>query len=141
MNKVILMGRLTADPEMRTTQKGTSVANFTLAVDRFGGGDDKQADFIRCIVWDKSADALCKYIEKGRRISLVGRIQTGSYENKNGDTVYTTDVIVENWYFADDKKKEANDDEEFDRPARKETKKEEPKKTSKTRGKAPWQEI
>lgn len=96
MNSVILIGRLTRDPELNYTQSGQAVANFTLAVDRpKRQGEDQGADFIRIVVWGKQAETCNSYIGKGRQIAVSGRIQTGSYKNRNGDTVYTTDVVAE----------------------------------------------
>lgn len=109
MNKVILMGRLTRDPEIRYTQgeRQMAVARYTLAVDRrrrSGNGTDEQAaDFIRCVAFDKSAEIAEKYFRQGIRLVVTGRIQTGSYTNKDGQKVYTTDVIVEEQEFAESK--------------------------------------
>ncbi|MCR4436181.1 MAG: single-stranded DNA-binding protein [Clostridiales bacterium] len=108
MNKAILMGRLTKDPELRYTQNNTAVCSFTLAVDRDyqQEGKEKEADFIPCIVWQKKGEAAAKYLEKGRRIAVVGRIQTRTWDDNEGKKHYVTEVIVDNWYFADDKRKE-----------------------------------
>lgn len=107
MNVVILMGRLTKDPEVRYTQGQNSmaVARYTLAVERRGRKDDsqQQADFIRCVAFGRSAEFAEKYFRKGLRVAIDGRIQTGSYQDKNGNTVYTTDVVVNNQEFADGK--------------------------------------
>jgi len=100
MNVVILMGRLTADPELRQTDS-TTVASYTLAVDRIG--KDKGADFIRCKAFGKSADFAEKYLKKGLKIAVEGRISTGSYTNKDGQKVYTTDVIVNAHHFCESK--------------------------------------
>ncbi len=95
MNCVQLIGRLTKDPETRyIPQNETAVANFTLAVDR-PMAKEKTADFIRIVAFGKTAELCEKYLSKGRQVGIQGRIQTGSYENKNGDKVYTTDVIAE----------------------------------------------
>lgn len=106
MNKVILMGRLTKDPETRYTQ-GTNmaVARYTLAVDRRGAkqGDEQTADFINCIAFGKAGEFAEKYFRKGTKIAVVGRIQTGSYTNRDGAKVYTTDVIVDEQEFAESK--------------------------------------
>ena len=103
MNKVILMGRLTKDPEMRG--EGTNlVARYTLAVDRrFTRDGEQQADFIPCVVFGKGAEFAEKYLKKGTKIVATGRIQTGNYTNKDGQKVYTTDVIVEDQEFAESK--------------------------------------
>ncbi len=103
MNRVILMGRLTKEPELRYTQGENSmaIARYTLAVDR--RGRDKQADFIQCIAFGKAGEFAQKYFTKGQRVLVSGRIQTGSYTNKDGNKVYTTDVIVDDQEFADSK--------------------------------------
>ena len=97
MNHVSLIGRLTADPRVRyTAGSQTAVATFTLAIDRpVRQGEEKKADFPRVTVFGKQAEACEKYLEKGRLVAVSGRIQTGSYENKDGNKVYTTDVIAE----------------------------------------------
>ncbi len=103
MNRVILMGRLTKEPELRYTQGAESmaIARYTLAVDR--RGRDKQADFIQCVAFGKAGEFAQKYFTKGQRVLVSGRIQTGSYTNKDGNKVYTTDVIVDDQEFADSK--------------------------------------
>lgn len=104
MNKVILMGRLTRDPEVRNSQSGTAVARYTLAVDRmFKREGEPNTDFINCITFGKSAEFVEKYLKKGMRIAVSGRIQTGSYTNRDGVKVYTTDIIVEEHEFAERK--------------------------------------
>ena len=107
MNKVILMGRLTRDPDIRYSQgeKSTAVARYTLAVDRkFKKDGDVSADFINCIAFGKNGEFAEKYLRRGTKIVVVGRIQTGSYTNKDGQKVYTTDVVVEEHEFAESKK-------------------------------------
>ena len=106
MNKVILSGRLTADPEVRRTTDGKGVAKYTLAVDRRVARNDGEttADFIRCTAWEKKADFAERYLKKGMKIMITGRIQTGNYKDKDGRTVYTTDVIVEDHEFCESKK-------------------------------------
>ena len=106
MNKVILVGRLTRDPEVRYSQgeKSTAVARYTLAVDRrFKRDGEPTADFISCVIIGKSAEFAEKYFRQGMRISVSGRIQTGSYTNKDGVKVYTTEVFVEEQEFAESK--------------------------------------
>lgn len=107
MNKVILMGRLTRDPEVRYTQgeNQMAIARYTLAVDRrFNrGNDENTADFISCVAFGKSGEFAEKYLRKGIKIAVTGRIQTGSYTNKDGVKVYTTDVVVEDQEFAESK--------------------------------------
>lgn len=96
MNNVSLIGRLTADPTVKYNQEGSCVARFNLAVDRrFAKEGQQTADFISCIALGKTGEFLEKYFSKGMRIGLMGRIQTGSYTNKDGQKVYTTDVIAE----------------------------------------------
>lgn len=107
MNKVILMGRLTRDPEVRYSQgdKPMAVARYTLAVDRrFNRGNDEgTADFISCVAFGKTGEFAEKYYRKGIKIAVTGRIQTGSYTNKEGAKVYTTEVVVEEQEFAESK--------------------------------------
>ena len=104
MNKFIGVGRLTRDPDVRYTQDNTAIARFTLAVDRKYKKDGEQsADFISCLAFGKTAEFIEKYIKKGTKIVVDGRIQTGSYTNKDGQKVYTTDVVVENVEFAESK--------------------------------------
>lgn len=106
MNKVILMGRLTRDPEVRYSQggNGTAVARYSLAVDRrFKRDGEADTDFINCVVFGNGAEFAEKYLHKGTKIAITGRIQTGSYTDKDGKKVYTTDVIVEEQEFAESK--------------------------------------
>ena len=107
MNKVILMGRLTRHPEIRYSQgeRQMAIARYTLAVDRRGkrDGQDAQADFIRCVAFDRVAEFAEKYFHQGQRVLVTGHIQTGSYRGRDGKTVYTTDVIIEEQEFADSK--------------------------------------
>ena len=105
MNKVILMGRLTRDPDIRPTKNGKTVARYTLAVDRRFrlDNDDQKADFISCIAFGKGAEFTEKYLHQGTKIVASGRIQTGSYM-KDGQKVYTVDVVVEEQEFAESKK-------------------------------------
>lgn len=106
MNKVILIGRCTRDPEVRYSQgeNATAVARYTLAVDRqFKRDGDQSADFINCIAFGKRGEFAEKYLRKGTKIVVVGRIQTGSYTNKDGQKVYTTDVIVDEHEFVESK--------------------------------------
>ena len=106
MNKVILMGRLTRDPEIRYSQgeRATAVARYTLAVNRtFKREGEQDADFINCVVFGRSAEFAEKYFRQGTRIVISGRIQTGSYVNKDGVMVYTTEVIVDEQEFAESK--------------------------------------
>lgn len=101
MNLAILMGRLTRDPDISTSQNGTQIARYTIAIDRIG--KDQGADFISCVAFNKSAEFADKYLKKGTKIAIEGMIRTGSYTNKDGQKVYTTDVIVNRQEFAESK--------------------------------------
>ena len=106
MNKVILMGRLTRDPDVRYSagENSTAVARYTLAVDRrFHRDGDATADFIGCVAFGRQAEFAEKYLRQGTKIAITGRIQTGSYTNREGQKVYTTDVVVEEQEFAESK--------------------------------------
>ena len=108
MNKVILMGRLTRDPDVRvsnTADRQITVARYTLAVDRRAkrDGNDQTADFISCVAFDRAAEFAEKYLHQGTKVLVTGRIQTGSYTNKEGHKVYTTDVVVEDQEFCESK--------------------------------------
>lgn len=117
MNKVILMGRLTRDPEVRYSQgeASTAVARFTLAVDRRfkRDGDQQTADFIGCVAFGRTGEFIEKYAHQGTKLVVDGRIQTGSYTNKEGQRVYTTDVVVENAEFAESKAAAANNESSY----------------------------
>ena len=106
MNKVILMGRLTRDPDVRYSQNSNqmAIARYSLAVDRrFKRDGEPDADFINCVAFGKSGEFAEKYFRKGMRVVVTGRIQTGSYTNRDGQKVYTTDVVVEDQEFAESK--------------------------------------
>ena len=111
MNRVILMGRLTRDPEVRYSQgeRSMAIARYTLAVDRMGrrgqdsSAEQQTADFINCVAFDRAAEFAEKYFRQGMRVLVSGRIQTGSYVNKEGQKVYTTEVILDDQEFADSK--------------------------------------
>lgn len=108
MNRAILMGRLTRDPEVRYTsgEKSMAVARYTLAVDRRGRGNnsgEQTADFINIVAFDKAGEFAERYFRQGMRVLVSGRIQTGSYTNKEGQKVYTTDIVVDSQEFADSK--------------------------------------
>ena len=112
MNKVILMGRLVKNPEVRQDANGAiSMARYTLAVDRMRTkkDDDPGADFINCVAFGKSAEFARNYLRKGTKLVIEGRIQTGSYTNKNGQKVYTTDVVTERQEFAESKSASSGD--------------------------------
>lgn len=106
MNTAILIGRLTADPEIRTTNSGLNYCRFTVAVDRYTKGEDKKTDFINCVAWRQTAEFVERYFSKGRMIAVQGSIQTGSFTNKDGAKVYTTDVLVDKVHFCGDKRDE-----------------------------------
>ena len=123
MNKVILMGRLVRDPEVRYSQgeNATAVARYTLAVDRRfnrNNGDDNNADFIGCVAFGRQAEFAEKYFHKGTRIAITGRIQTGSYTNRDGVRVYTTDVVVEEQEFAESKSASSANEGGYSAPVR-----------------------
>ena len=116
MNKVILMGRLTRDPEVRYSQgeSSTAIARYTLAVDRRfrrNGDGEQNADFIGCVAFGRSAEFAEKYFRQGLKVIVTGRIQTGSYTNKDGQRVYTTDVVAENVEFAESKNASAGNND------------------------------
>ena len=111
MNRVILTGRLTRDPEVRYSQgeKSIAIARYTLAVDRkFKKEGEQSADFISCVAMGKNGEFAEKYLKQGTKIAIEGRIQTGSYTNKDGNKVYTTDVIVESHEFCESKSSNQN---------------------------------
>lgn len=105
MNQVILIGRLTKDPEIKATQNGKEVCSFTVAVDRRfkNASGEREADFISCVAWEQRAKLLGQYCQKGSRIGIVGNIQTRSYDDKDGKKVYVTEVIVDQIEFVDTK--------------------------------------
>ena len=101
MNKALLIGRLTKDPELRATSTGRNVCQFSIAVNRnfTNANGEREADFINCVVWDKQAENVAKYLAKGRQVAVEGRIQTRSYDNNEGKKVYVTEVIANNVEF------------------------------------------
>lgn len=105
MNKAILIGRLTKDPELRTTPTGRNVCQFSVAVSRnfTNANGERKADFINCVVWDKQAENLVKYQKKGNQIAVEGRIQTRNYDDKDGKKVYVTEILASNISFLDSK--------------------------------------
>ena len=105
INRVVLTGRLTRNPELKTTQNGLSVASFTIAVNRqFTDSQGKrEADFINCVIWRKSAENFCKFTTKGSLVGIDGRIQTRSYDNKDGQRVYITEVVVDSFSLLESK--------------------------------------
>ena len=110
LNKVMLMGRLTRDPDVRysnNNNEAVCIARYTLAVDRrFAKNGEQSADFINCVAFGKAGEFVEKYLHQGTKMVIVGRLQTGSYTNKEGQKVYTTDVIIEEQSFAESKKSE-----------------------------------
>lgn len=111
LNKVIIMGRLTADPEIRQTQNGTDMVSFCVAVERnfSDTNGQKQTDFIHCAAWRGTAEFISKYFSKGRMIAVEGSIQTRSYEDKNGGKRTAVEVVADSAYFADSKEKVSAD--------------------------------
>ena len=122
MNKVILMGRLVRDPEVRYSQgeNATAVARYTLAVDRRSSraNSEESADFIGCVAFGRQAEFAEKYFRKGTKIAITGRIQTGSYTNRDGARVYTTDVVVEEQEFAESKNSSGSNEGGYSAPVR-----------------------
>jgi single-strand DNA-binding protein len=110
MNRVVLVGRLTAKPELRYTGSNVPFARFTIAVNRTfsSSNGERETDFINCIIWRKQAENICNYLDKGSLVSLEGRIQTGSYDDKDGNKRYTTDVVADNVQFLESKSQRQN---------------------------------
>ena len=115
MNKAILIGRLTRDPELRSTPAGRNVCQFSIAVNRTftNANGDREADFINCVVWDKQAENLVKYQKKGNQIAVDGRIQTRNQEHKDGKRVYVTEILANNISFLDSKGSSAGNSNSF----------------------------
>ena len=104
LNTVILMGRLTRDPELKQTPQGISVAQFSLAVERnYSKGEEKQTDFINIIAWRSTADFVAKYFTKGQLVAIRGRLQTRTWQEQNGQKRYATDVVADEVFFAESK--------------------------------------
>ena len=114
MNKVILVGRLTAKPELRYTSSNIAHSRFTIAVNRNYTNEDgtRTADFINVLSWRKQAETICKYFDKGSQIAIEGRLQSGSYDDKDGNKRYTLDVALENFEFVESKKRETEEEVE-----------------------------
>lgn len=109
INRVILVGRLAKNPEIRKTPNGASICKFTLAVSRkVKAQGQPDADFISCVAWNKTADLMYQYLKKGSLIGIDGRLQTGKFTNNNGETIYTCDVMVESLQFLDKKEEAQN---------------------------------
>lgn len=111
MNNVVLIGRLTKDPELKYSQAGKAYCRFTVAVNR--DFNKEEADFINCLAFGKTAETIAEWLGKGRRIALQGRIQTGSYQNSNGDTVYATEVVADRFEFVDSAKSETSKNQSY----------------------------
>ena len=109
LNKVILIGRFTRDPELRSTPQGTSTCSFSLAVDRNyqSAGGERQADFINCVAWRQTAEFISKYFQKGNMICVEGSIQTRSWKDNEGNNRYATEVVVDRSHFVESKKEAA----------------------------------
>ena len=118
MNKVELVGRLTAEPELRYTESEKAYTRFTLAVNRKYKKDDesRDADFIPVVAWEKRAETIWQYVRKGNRLGIVGRIQTGSYDKEDGSRGYTYDVIVEEFEFLESRSREDRPEPEYAEP-------------------------
>ena len=110
INNVVLVGRLTRDPDLRSTGSGISVASFTLAVDRNYSNKqgEREADFINCVIWRKGAEVFSNYTSKGSLVGIEGRIQTRSYDDKDGKRVYVTEVVVSDFSFLDSRRNNNN---------------------------------
>ncbi|MBP3765635.1 MAG: single-stranded DNA-binding protein [Bacilli bacterium] len=110
MNRVMLIGRLTAKPELRYTNSNVPFARFTVAVNRQFNNQDgnREADFINIIAWRKQAEVICNYFDKGNQIAIEGRIQTGSYDDKDGNKRYTTDVVLDQFHFIESRAQREN---------------------------------
>lgn len=114
MNKAILMGRLTADPELKQTPSGVLAARFTIAVNRrFAKEGQQQADFINCAVWRNQAEFLCRFFHKGNMVAVVGSIQTSSWDGDDGKKKYSTEVVADEVYFTGEKTKPEADSNGF----------------------------
>ncbi len=111
MNNIILMGRLTRDPELKYSQAGKAYCRFSLAVQR--EFNREEADFINCLAFGKTAETIAEWLGKGRRIALQGRIQTGNYENKNGDKVNTFEVVADRFEFVDSARSETSKNQSY----------------------------
>ena len=111
MNNVVLIGRLTKDPELKYSQAGKAYCRFTVAVNR--DFNKEEADFINCLAFGKTAETIAEWLGKGRRIALQGRIKTGSYQNSNGDTIYTTEVVADRFEFVDSARSETSKNQSY----------------------------
>lgn len=116
LNRICIMGRLTAAPELRYTQQNTPVASFTLAVDRDyqQGGSERQTDFIPCVAWRSTAEFVSKYFTKGSMAAVSGRLQLRDWTDKDGNKRRTAEVVADNIYFGESKKRDASPDVQFE---------------------------
>lgn len=119
LNRVVLTGRLTKDVNMRYTQSGTAVGTFTLAVDRTfkNQAGEREADFVNCVIWRKSAENFANFVHKGSLVGIDGRVQTRNYENQQGQRVYITEVVVENFALLQSRNDSQNDASQTPPPA------------------------
>lgn len=115
INNVVLSGRLTKNVEVRMSQNNKKYCQFTLAVDKYVNGE-QQADFINCVAWEKTAEILSLYTSKGSKVNVVGSIQTRNYQNSNGQTVYVTEVLVQQVELLERKKEEKQQDSIYNNP-------------------------
>ena len=117
INRTVLVGRLTKDPELKYTSSNIAFARFTMAVNRTftGPSGEREADFIQCIVWRKQAENLARFVRKGSLVGIEGRIQTGSYDDKDGIRKYTTDVVCDSVQFLEPKGQDNNNNNSQDR--------------------------
>lgn len=118
INRTVLVGRLTNDPELKYTGNGVAVATFTVAVNRqfTNSQGEREADFIRCVIWNKTAENFCNFTRKGSLVGIDGRIQTRSYENQQGTRIYVTEVVAENFSLLESKNSNQNEQFEQNRP-------------------------
>ncbi|MBF7112611.1 single-stranded DNA-binding protein [Pediococcus pentosaceus] len=118
INRTVLVGRLTRDPELKYTNSGRAVASFNIAVNRqfTNSQGEREADFINCVIWNKTAENFCNFTRKGSLVGIDGRIQTRSYENQQGTRVYVTEVVAENFSLLESKNSSQNEQFEQNRP-------------------------
>lgn len=118
INRTVLVGRLTRDPELKYTNSGRAVASFNIAVNRqfTNSQGEREADFINCVIWNKTAENFCNFTRKGSLVGIDGRIQTRSYENQQGTRVYVTEVVAENFSLLESKNSNQNEQFEQNRP-------------------------
>jgi single-strand DNA-binding protein len=118
INRTVLVGRLTRDPELKYTNSGRAVASFNIAVNRqfTNSQGEREADFINCVIWNKTAENFCNFTRKGSLVGIDGRIQTRSYENQQGTRIYVTEVVAENFSLLESKNSSQNEQFEQNRP-------------------------